>query len=66
VTWDYDPTEYQKQAAADERWHLERLIKYGIEKGKIKKELLKRCLDDLDRPHERRTLLEVLLWDKRL
>jgi hypothetical protein len=66
VTWDYDPTEYEKQAAADVRWHLERLINYGLGKEKIKRELLEQYLYDLNIPEDRRAFLELLLWDKKL
>jgi hypothetical protein len=64
VTWDYHPTEYEKQAAADERWHLERLINYGLGKEKLHREALERHLKDLNIPEDRRAFLELLLWDK--
>jgi hypothetical protein len=65
MTWDYDPIEYEKQAAADERWHLERLIRYGLGKEKIKREVLEKYIHELDIPEDRRTFLELLLWDKK-
>lgn len=37
MTWDYDKIEYEKQAKADPRWHLERLINYGLGDEKLSK-----------------------------
>ena len=65
VTWDYDPTEYQKQAETDERWHLERLITHGIGKEKIRRAVLEKYLKELRIPEDRRAFLELLLWDKK-
>lgn len=69
MMWNDDPMGYQEQVAADERWHLERLIKYGIRKEKIKKEVLEKHLDDPDIRDERRTLMgeETLgKWQKKI
>jgi len=35
MTWDYNQTEYQKQAKADPKWHLERLINYNLNGEKL-------------------------------
>ena len=62
--WDYTKTEYEKQAAADPIWKLERLINYGLEEEKIDRELLKQFLPKLRIPENRRDFLELLLWNK--
>ena len=62
--WDYTKTEYDKQAAADQIWKLERLINYGLGEEKIDRELLKRFLPKLRIPENRRDFLELLLWNK--
>jgi len=62
--WDYTKTEYEKQAAADPIWKLERLINYGLGEEKIDRELLKRFLPKLRIPENRRDFLELLLWNK--
>jgi len=65
MTWDYTTTEYQKQAQADPKWHLERLINYGLGEEKIDKEMLAKYIQELDIPEEKRAFLELLLWDKK-
>jgi len=65
MTWDYDKTEYQKQAKADEKWHLERLINYGLNNKKLKGKLLKKYLPELNIPDDRRAFFELLIWDKK-
>ncbi len=65
MTWDYTPEEYEKQAAADERWHMERLINFGLGKEKLRREVLDRHLATLNIPEERRAFLELLLWGKK-
>ena len=62
--WDYTKTEYEKQAAADPIWKLERLINYGLGEEKIDKELLKKFLPQLRIPEDRRAFFELLLWNK--
>ena len=62
--WDYTKNEYEKQAAADPIWKLERLINYGLGEEKIDRELLKRFLPKLRIPENRRDFLELLLWNK--
>lgn len=67
MTWDYQKTEYEKQAKTDPLWRLERLINYGLnanEGEKIDKELLEKYLPQLKIPENRRDFLELLLWDK--
>lgn len=66
MTWDYDKTEYQKQAEGDPVWKLERLINYGLGGEKIKKEMLEKHLSKLKIPENRRTFFELLLWNKKL
>lgn len=65
MTWDYAKTEYDKQAKADPKWHLERLINHGLGREKLKRALLLKYLKDLKIPEDRRVFLELLLWDKR-
>jgi len=62
--WDYTKTEYEKQAAADPIWKLERLINYGLGEEKIDRELLKQLLPKLRIPENRRDFLALLLWNK--
>lgn len=62
--WDYTKTEYEKQAAADPIWKLERLINYGLGEEKIDKEILKKFLPKLRIPENRRVFFELLLWNK--
>ena len=64
MTWDYQETEYQKQAKADPLWHLERLINYGFGKEKLDRKLLEQYLPVLKIPADRRAFLELLLWNK--
>ena len=65
MPWDYDKTEYQKQAAADPIWHLERLINYGLGEEKLDRKLLEKYLHELNIPEDRRVFLELLLWNKK-
>lgn len=65
MTWDYNTTEYQKQAKADEKWHLERLLNYGLEGEKIDRKNLEKYLPELKIPDDRRAFLELLLWNKK-
>lgn len=65
MPWDYDTTEYQKQAQADPKWHLERLINYGLGDEKLDKKMLEKYINELRIPDEKRAFLELLLWDKK-
>ena len=65
MAWDYNTTEYQKQAKADEIWHLEKLINYGLGDEKLKRDSLERHLKDLKIPDERRDFLELIIWNKK-
>ena len=64
MTWDYTEIEYEKQKTKDPRWHLERLILYGLNGEKIKREVLLKYLKDLNIPEERRAFLK-LITDKK-
>ena len=64
MTWDYTTIEYQKQAKADPKWHLERLINYGLRDEKIDRKLLEEHLNDLKISDDRRAFLELILWNK--
>ena len=66
MTWDYDKTEYKKQAETDPVWKLERLINYGLGGERIKKEMLEKHLAKLKIPENRRAFFELLLWNKEL
>ncbi len=65
MPWDYQQKEYDKQAKADPVWHLERLINYGLDGQKIKRNLLEKHFEQLRIPDDRRTFLELLLWNKK-
>ena len=65
MPWDYDKTAYQKQAAADPLWHMERLINYGLGEEKLDRQLLEKHLHELNIPEDRRAFLELLLWNKK-
>lgn len=65
MTWDYATEDFGKQAAADERWRLERLINYGLGNERLDRESLERLLPELNIPEERRAFLELLLWGPR-
>ena len=65
MTWDYDKTEYQKQAQANPKWHLERQINYGLGDSKIDRNVLEKYLAELNIPEDRRAFLELLIWDKK-
>lgn len=65
MAWDYKKTEYKKQAAADLKWRLERLINYGLKGEKLERDLLEKYLNDLKIPDNRRAFLELLLWNKK-
>jgi len=64
MTWDYNQTEYQKQAKADPKWHLERLINYNLNGEKLDRKLLEKYLAELNIPDDKRAFLELLLWNK--
>ncbi len=64
MAWDYTKIEEAKQAAADPKWFLERLINYGLNGQKIDRAALERYLFELNIPHDRRAFLEAILWDK--
>ena len=64
MTWDYSAEEYQKQARADERWPLERLINHGLGNAKLPRDALERHLETLNIPEDRRAFLELLLWGR--
>lgn len=65
MTWDYTTTEYQKQAQADPKWYLERLINYGLDGQKIDRKNLEKYLIELNIPDDRRAFLELLIWNKK-
>lgn len=65
MVWDYDKTEYDKQAAATPVWHIERLINYGLNGEKLNRELVKKYLPQLRISDDCRAFLELLLWDKK-
>ena len=65
MVWDYDKTEYDKQAQANPKWHLERLINYGLGEVKINRKILKKYLAGLNIPDDRRAFLELLIWNKK-
>lgn len=65
MPWDHPDAEYQKQAAADEFWRLERLINYGLGDERMDREAVRRTLPLLKIPDERRAFLELLLWNKK-
>jgi len=65
MTWDYAQTEYKKQKRATPEWHLERLITHGLRGEKLKREILKKYLNKLNIPENRRIFLEAILWDKK-
>ena len=64
MAWDYTKTEYDKQAMADPRWRLERIIN-GQDEGRLDRELLKKYLPELKISEDRRAFLELLLWNKK-
>ena len=47
MTWDYDKTEYKKQAEGDPVWELERLVNYGLGKEKINRKKLEKHLEKI-------------------
>lgn len=65
MVWDYTKTEYQKQAKADVKWHLERSINYDITTEKLNRKLLEKYLSELNIPENKRAFLELLLWNKK-
>ena len=64
MMWDYTKEDVTHQAKADPRWYFGRLLMYGLEGNKIKREDLAQYLNDLKLPVERRAFLELLVWDK--
>lgn len=65
MPWDYTKKEYAKQAKADPRWALERVVLYGEGKKKISKKLVAKHLPDLRIPDNYRAFLELAIWGKR-
>lgn len=64
MAWDYKKTEYEKQAKADKKWRLERLINYGLGDEKLPRGLLIKYLEELNIDDDRRAFLRLLLWNK--
>lgn len=65
MSWDYQQTEYDKQAEADPVWHLERMVNYGLDGRKINRSLLEKHFAQIRIPEDRRAFLELLLWNKK-
>jgi hypothetical protein len=65
MTWDYTDEAYQTQAAADERWHVERLLRHGLGDERINPQLLKKYWKELRMPENMRAFLALLLWDEK-
>lgn len=65
MTWDYHQADYEKQAEADVKWHLERLIHYGLRGNKLKREILEKYLPELKITEDQRAFLELILWNKK-
>lgn len=65
MAWDYAEKEETKQAAADPKWFLERLINHGLKDQKIDRALLTRYFTELNMPDDRRVFLAAILWDKK-
>jgi len=65
MVWDYSKTEYQKQAKANVRWRLERMINYDLNDEKLDRKLLEKHLAELKIPENKRAFLELLLWNKK-
>lgn len=65
MVWDYYQLDYEKQAEADEKWHLERLINYGLRGNKLNKAILEKYLPELSIDEDRRAFLELILWNKK-
>ena len=63
MPWDYTQQEYDKQTASDERYHLERLINYGLNGQKLPRALLEKHLLELNIPEDRKAFLKLLLWN---
>lgn len=61
--WDYDPKELQKTESG-RILLLERMINYGPGKEKIKLADVKKYWDKLHIDKARKTLLELLIWNK--
>lgn len=64
MTWDYTTKEYEKQKKADPVWHLERRLLYGLGGEKLDRGEVKKHLEELHLPEDRKTFLEALLWNK--
>lgn len=63
-TWDYEEQEFEKQAKADEKWYLERLINYDLAE-KLDRTLVEKYLPELRIDENRRAFLELLIWNKK-
>lgn len=59
--WDYPKDENLKK---DEKWHLERLLNYGLNGEKLDRALVEKHLPTLNIPENTRAFLELLLWKK--
>ena len=66
MPWDYAKTEYEKQAAKDPVWELERIINYGLGEEKINRKKLEEHWAELNISEDRRAFFELLLWNKKL
>jgi len=64
MPWDYRKEKYDRQAATDPVWYLERLIRHDLGNNKIDRLLLIKHFSELNIPEDRKAFLELLLWNK--
>ncbi len=58
--WDYKQAQLQ-QMPDYEKWRIERLLNYGMDGERIKKEDLKKYWNELKIPNETRELLQLIM-----
>ncbi len=64
MSWDYTKDNYDRQAAADPVWNLERLIGHDLGNKRLDRKLLMKHFEKLKIPEDRKAFLELILWDK--
>lgn len=63
--WSTDTKRLKRNKEEWEKWQLEQMINFGLNKGKISKSLLIKYWLQLDLDPQKKRFLEFLLWGKK-
>ncbi len=62
--WDYNLKDVDKKDPIYIKWRLERLINYGLNGEKIRKQELKRYWNEINIDPDKRAFLKTILWPR--